>query len=125
VLHASSSALDTDWVVTLTDVHPDGYSQLLRQNILRARYREGDERPVLLEPGKIYELEIEMYPISNLFRAGHRIRVAVTSSSFPKWYPNGNTGREMDEDRPPVVAENTVYHDARRPSKVVLPVVPR
>ena len=125
VLHASSSALDTDWVVTLTDVHPDGYSQLLRQNILRARYREGDERPVLLEPGKIYELEIEMYPVSNLFRAGHRIRLAVTSSSFPKWYPNGNTGREMDQDRPPVVAENTVYHDARRPSKVVLPVVPR
>ena len=124
VLHASSSAVDTDWTVALTDVHPDGYSQTIRQNILRARYREGDEAPVLMEPGEIYEFEIEMYPVSNLFRAGHRIRLTVSSSSFPKWYPNGNTGREMDEDMPGVVAENTIYHDAERPSRVILPIIP-
>ena len=123
--YAASSAVDTDWVVALTDVHPDGYSQTLRQNILRARYREGDEAPVLMTPGEVYRFVIEMYPVSNLFRAGHRIRLTLSSSSFPKWYPNGNTGREMDEDLPVIVAENTIYHDAARPSKVVLPIVPR
>ena len=122
--YAASSAVDTDWVVALTDVHPDGYSQTLRQNILRARYREGDEAPVLMTPGEVYKFVIEMYPVSNLFKAGHRIRLTVSSSSFPKWYPNGNTGREMDEDMPVIVAENTIYHDAERPSKVILPIIP-
>jgi putative CocE/NonD family hydrolase len=122
--HASSTAVDTDWVVTLSDVRPDGYSQILRENILRARYREGDEKPVLMEPGKIYKFAIEMYPVSNLFKQGHRIRIALTSSSFPKWYPNGNTGKEIDEDMPGVVATNTIYHDAAHPSRVVLPVIP-
>ena len=65
-----------------------------------------------------------MYPISNLFKAGHRIRMTVSSSSFPKWNPNGNTGREMDEDMPVIVAENTIYHDAERPSRVILPIIP-
>lgn len=123
--YASSSAVDTDWVVTITDVHPDGYSQTLRQNILRARYREGDEKPVLMNPGEIYPFEIEMYPISNLFLEGHRIRIVLSSSSFPKWYPNGNTGKEIDEDFPGVVAKNTIYHDREHPSKAVLPVIPR
>lgn len=122
-LYASSDAVDTDWVVTITDVHANGYSQHLRQHIQRARYREGDEAPVLMEPGTIYQFVIDVYPISNLFKAGHRIRITVTSSSFPKWYPNGNTGREMDEDFPVVVATNTVYHDREHPSRVVLPVV--
>ncbi|TDI35322.1 MAG: CocE/NonD family hydrolase [Acidobacteria bacterium] len=125
VFYASSSAVDTDWVVTITDVHPDGYSQTLRQNILRARYREGDEAPVFMKPGEIYPFEIEMYPISNVFLEGHRIRIVVSSSSFPKWYPNGNTGKEMDEDFPGVVAKNSIYHDREHPSKVVLPVIPR
>ncbi len=123
--YASSSAVDTDWVVTLTDVHPDGYSQTLRQNILRARYRDGMERPTLMKPGEIYRFEIEMYPISNLFLEGHRIRVVLSSSSFPKWYPNGNTGKEMDEDFPGVVATNAIYHDREHPSKIVLPIIAR
>jgi hypothetical protein len=122
--HASSSAVDTDWVVTISDVHPNGYSQVLRQNILRARYREGDARPVLMTPGTVYPFTIEMYPISNLFKKGHRIRLALTSSSFPKWYPNGNTGKEIDEDWPVVVATNTIYHDRERPSRLVLPIIP-
>ena len=124
-LHAASSAVDTDWVVTLTAVHASGYSQLLRQMIQRARYREGDERPVLLTPGEVVPYEIELYPVSNVFLPGQRIRITVTSSSFPKWYPNGNTGKEMMEDRPGVVAENSVYRDAARPSRVILPVIPR
>jgi putative CocE/NonD family hydrolase len=111
--------------VTISDVHPDGYAQVLRQNILRARYRDGDDKPVLMQPGEIYAFTIEMYPISNLFLAGHRIRMTVTSSSFPKWYPNGNTGREIDEDMPVVVLTNTIYHDHEHPSRVLLPVIPR
>ena len=122
--YASSSAVDTDWVVAITDVHPDGYSQILRQNILRARYRDGDEQPVLMKPGEIYKFEIELYPISNLFKQGHRIRIALSSSSFPKWYPNGNTGKEIDEDVPGIVATNTIYHDQDHPSRIVLPVIP-
>jgi len=123
--YASSDAADTDWVVTLTDVHPSGYSQTLRQNILRARYRDGIEGPSLMTPGEVYRFEIEMYPISNAFQPGHRIRVVLSSSSFPKWYPNGNTGKEIDEDFPGVVATNTIYHDRDRPSKIVLPIIPR
>ena len=106
-------------------VNPDGYSQFLRQNILRARYREGNEKPVLMEPGKIYRFSIDVYPIANLFKAGHRIRLTVASSSFPKWYPNGNTGREINEDFPPVVATNQIFHDREHPSRVTLPIVPR
>jgi putative CocE/NonD family hydrolase len=124
-LFASSSAVDTDWVVTISDVHPDGYSQFLRQNILRARYREGDRKPVLMEPGKVYRFAIDMYPISNVFKAGHRIRLTVASSSFPKWYPNGNTGREINEDFPPVVATNRIFHDREYPSRIALPFIPR
>ena len=122
--YASSSALDTDWVATISDVHPDGYSQILRQNILRARYREGDTGPVLMVPGQVYRFTIELYPISNLFKKGHRIRLTMTSSSFPKWFPNGNTGREMEQDFPVVVAMNTLYHDRERPSRIILPMIP-
>ena len=122
---AASSAVDTDWVVTVSAVHESGYSQLLRQMIQRARYREGDEAPVLLTPGEIVPYTIELYPMSNVFLKGQRIRLTVTSSSFPKWYPNGNTGKEMMEDRPGLVATNTIYHDADHPSKLILPVIPR
>jgi putative CocE/NonD family hydrolase len=123
-LYASSTAVDTDWVVAISDVHPDGYSQILRQNLLRARFRDGFEKPVLMKPGQIYPFAIEMFPISNVFKKGHRIRVTVASSSFPKWYPNGNTGKEMDEETAFVVATNTVYHDAAHPSRIVLPIIP-
>jgi hypothetical protein len=123
-LFASSSAKDTDWVVTVIDVHPSGYAQHLRQVLARARYREGDEKAVLMEPGKVYRFVLGVHPFSNQFKKGHRIRLTVTSSSFPKWYPNGNTGRELEEDRPGVVAQNAVYHEERYPSRLVLPVIP-
>lgn len=124
-LYASSSAVDTDWVVTVNDVHPSGYSQHLRQALLRARYREGDEKPVLMQPGEVYLFTIELPPFSNLFKKGHRLRLTVTSSSFPKWYPNGNTGKELDEDRPGIIATNTIYRDTDHPSRLILPVIPR
>ena len=98
--------------------------ELAGQNLLRARFRDGFEKPVLMQPGQIYPFAIEMFPISNVFKKGHRIRVTVSSSSFPKWYPNGNTGREMDDETAFVVATNTIYHDAAHPSRIVLPVVP-
>ena len=123
--YASSSAVDTDWVVTLSDVHPDGYSQHLRQNLLRAKFREGFERPVLMTPGQPHRFRIEMFPIANVFKEGHRIRIAIQSSSFPKWYPNQNTGRELYEEVPGVVATNTIYHDGERPARLTLPVIPR
>ena len=124
-LFASSSAVDTDWVVTLVDVHPSGFAQHLRQTLLRARYRDGDEKPVFMEPGMIYPFTIGIHPIANVFKKGHRIRLTVTSSSFPKWYPNGNTGKEMLDDRPGVIATNTIYHDTEHPSRLILPVIPR
>ncbi len=122
---AASSAVDTDWVVTLSVVHDSGYSQLVRQMIQRARFRNGDEAPEFLEPGAVVPYTIELYPTSVLLQPGQRIRLAVTSSSFPKWYPNGNTGKEMLEDRPGVVARNTIHHAADTPSRLILPVIPR
>lgn len=123
-LYASSSADDTDFVVTLIDVHPNGYSQILRQNILRASRRESLENPTPIEPGEVYKLTIPIFPISNVFKQGHRIRLTVSSSSFPKWMPNHNKFMLDNEKAPFVVAQNTVYLDAKRASVLTLPVVP-
>ena len=125
VLYAMSSAPDTDWVVRLTDVHPDGYSRPLCDGILRARYRESFEHPRLLEPGKVYRFEVDMAATSNAFLPGHRIRVSVTSSSFPRFDRNLNTGRPVHKEAVGQVAINTVFHDEVRPSHVVLPVIQR
>ena len=123
-LHASSSAVDTDFVVTLNDVHPSGYSEIVRQGALRARHRGGPETTELLEPGELYELTIEMTPVAHTFRAGHRVRVAVASSSFPNFLPNAGTAEPAYLATRGVVADNTVYHDAAHPSALLLPVVP-
>ncbi|MBI4446569.1 MAG: CocE/NonD family hydrolase [Acidobacteria bacterium] len=122
--YASSSANDTDFVVALIDVHPNGYAQILRQNILRASCRESLEKPTPIQPGRVYKMTIPLYPISNLFKKGHRLRVTVTSSSFPKWMPNHNKFAKNNEEAPFTLAKNTLYHDAQRPSSIVLPVVP-
>jgi putative CocE/NonD family hydrolase len=123
-LYASSSADDTDFVVTLIDVHPNGYSQLLRQNVLRASRRESLEKPTAIQPGKVYKLTIPIFPIGNVFKQGHRIRLTVSSSSFPKWMPNHNKFMLDNEQAPFVVAENTIYLDAKRPSTLTLPIIP-
>jgi putative CocE/NonD family hydrolase len=130
VLWASSSALDTDFTVKLIDVHPpnadypSGFAQNLSDSILRSRYRGSREGGELLEPDKVYRLEIVMYPTSNLFSAGHRIRLDVSSSNFPRFDVNPNTGGPLGRDRRVVVAENAVYHDPEHPSHIVLPVIP-
>jgi putative CocE/NonD family hydrolase len=123
VLHAMSTAPDTDFVVRLTDVHPDGFSRLLCDGILRARYRDSGSRPGPLAPGQVYELTVDLWATANTFRKGHRIRVAVTSSSFPRFDRNLNTGGPTGAEAQGQVALNTVFHDAARPSRILLPVV--
>jgi len=125
-LWATSSATDTDFVARLVDVYPDGYAQNLTDGILRARYRNfaQDEKPSLIEPGKPYEYEINLWATSNVFKQGHRIRLDVTSSNFPRWDRNPNTGHDFGADSELVVAQQTILHDAEHPSYVVLPIVP-
>ncbi len=123
VIYGLSSAPDTDWVVRLTDVHPDGYSRLLCDGILRARYRDSFAQPELLEVGKVYRYEIDLWATSNVFLPGHRVRVSVTSSCFPRFDRNLNTGGSIHNEAAGQVAINTVMHDEMRPSHIVLPVI--
>ena len=94
VLHAKSSAVDTDWVVRLSDVYPDGRSILIVDGILRARYRDSLSEPSLIAPGRAYRYDVDLWATSNVFKAGHRLRVSVTSSNFPRWDRNLNTADE-------------------------------
>ena len=125
VLYAASSARDTDFLVRLCDVYPDGKSILLTEGIIRARYRgsvEG-ESVELLEPGEVAEYRIRLYPAANRFRHGHRVRVDVTSSSFPRFSRNLNTGEDVGTGTRMQVAHQTVLHTSRYPSRVLLPVI--
>jgi len=122
VIHGLSSAKDTDWVVRLSDVQPDGYSRPVCDGILRARYRNSLRHPELLD-GRVARCEVDLWATSNLFKKGHRIRLTVTSSCFPRWDRNMNTGGHNASEAEGVVATNTVFHDAFRPSHVLLPVL--
>lgn len=124
-LWAATSARDTDFVVKLCDVEPDGVSRILAEGVIRARFRESFEHPRLIEPGAVLDYTIDLVATSNVFIAGHRVRVAVTSSSFPRFDRNPNTGEPLGTDRPEdvVTAYQTIFHDAERPSHIVLPVV--
>lgn len=123
---AVSSASDTDFVARLVDVFPDGTAFNLTDGIIRARYRSsvGGEEPTLIEPGTAYAYEIDLWATSNVFKKGHRIRLDLTSSSFPRWDRNPNTGHDLGADAEVVVAQQTILHDAEHPSVLVLPVVP-
>ena len=123
-LWASSSARDTDFTAKLVDVHPDGFAQNLCYGIIRARFRESFEAPKLIEPGEIYKYTIELQPTSNLFKVGHRIRLDVSSSDFPNFDRNHNTGADDYEVTKLIPATQTIYHDKRHPSKVILPTIP-
>ena len=125
VLFASSDAVDTDFVAKLADVHPDGSSYNMAEGILRARYRESLSRPKPLTPGQVYRLEIDLVGTSVAFREGHRIRIHVTSSHFPQFDRNPNTGAPFGTTAEVRVAQQTIYHDAERASHVLLPVIPR
>jgi hypothetical protein len=124
-LWASSSAVDTDFTTKLVDVYPNGKAYNLVEGIVRARHRQSVAKPKLIEPGKIYEYSIKLKPTSNVFKTGHRIRVQISSSNFPKWDRNLNTGHPIGQDAEIMVAMQTIYHDKQYPSHIVLPVIPR
>jgi putative CocE/NonD family hydrolase len=124
-LYAASSARDTDFTAKLVDVHPDGKAILLNNGILRASFRDSLEKPEPIEPGQVYAYRIPIWPTSNLFKAGHRIRLEISSSNFPHYDRNPNTGRPSGLDGELVVATQTIYHSPEHPSKVVLPIMPQ
>ncbi len=124
-LWAATSAADTDFTAKLVDIYPDGYARNLTDGIIRARYRQGTDTPRPITPGEIYEYAIDLWATSNLFRAGHRIALEVSSSNFPRFDRNLNTGAALGADAAMRPAIQTVFHDAERPSRLVLPIVPR
>ncbi len=123
-LFVSSDAKDTDFTVKLVDVHPDGTAYNVDDTILRARYREGYEKEVFMREGEIYELDPTPMSTSYEFKKGHRIRVEVSSSKFPQYMRNLNTGGNNYDETESVVARNTVHHSAEHPSQITLPVRP-
>lgn len=128
-LWAASSAVDTDFTAKLVDVYPPsadwpaGFALNLADGVIRARYRHSLERPELLEPGRIYEFEIDLASTSNLFARGHRIRLDVSSSNFPRIAVNSNTGERVNFDTHIIPARNCIYHDSGHPSQLLLPVI--
>jgi putative CocE/NonD family hydrolase len=121
-LFVSSDARDTDFTVKLVDVHPDGTAWNVDDTILRARYRDGYDQEVFMEDGQVYALNPTAMSTSYEFKAGHRIRVEVSSSKFPQYMRNLNTGGNNYDETEGVVARNTVHHSAQYPSQIVLPV---
>jgi len=124
VLYVGSSARDTDFTGKLVDVAPDGAAYNLQDGVLRARYREGYDRQLWMKEGEVYELRLDLHAVGNFFAKGHRIRLEVSSSNFPRLDRNLNTGGSNYDETEWVVAKNIVYHTAQHPSHVVLPVVP-
>jgi len=130
VLWISSDCVDTDFTVKLIDVYPpnddypDGYEMILTDGIRRARYRDSWEHPEMMDPGKTYRVTVDAFPISNVFKAGHKIRIDISSSNFPKFDCNPNTGAAEGVSGSVKVARNIVFCDSVRPSHVVLPIIP-
>ncbi|CAM4196863.1 CocE/NonD family hydrolase [Paenibacillus typhae] len=124
VLYAASTGLDTDWVVTLSDVHENGDSIRLSNYIVRAKYRHGLDKPQLLVPGQVEKYDIFLQNIAHTFAAGHRIRFTVTSSSKFVAFPNTNTGNNPYEDTEAVIVQQTICHSTEHPSHILLPVIP-
>ena len=121
-LFASSSAVDTDFTAKLVDVWPDGFAQNLTEGIVRARYRSSQEKPELMNPGQIYKFTVDLWSTANVFLKGHRLRLEISSSNFPRFDRNLNTGQEAGVAGKPLPATNTVYHDTGHPSALILPI---
>jgi putative CocE/NonD family hydrolase len=130
-LWASSSAVDTDFTAKLIDVYPPsadfpgGFDLNIADGIVRARFRDSLKQEKLMKPGTVYPFIIRLYPTSNVFKKGHRIRVDISSSNFPRFDVNPNTGEPLNRHRRLIIATNTVHHDRGRPSHILLPLVPR
>ncbi len=123
-LFVKSSVVDTDFTAKLVDVAPDGFAQDLTEGILRMRYRASPEHATLMNPGQMYEISVDLWATSNVFLRGHSLRLEISSSNFPRFDRNLNTGEEIRFARILVPANNTILHDAQHPSSLVLPVMP-
>jgi hypothetical protein len=124
-LYAASSARDTDWTAKILDVHPDGFAQRLNDGIVRARYRNSMAKEIILEPGRVESYDIDAWSTCVLLGEGHRLRLEISSSAFPKFDRNLNTGGPVGKETKGIVAEQRVFHDHERPSRLLIPVVPR
>ena len=122
-LYLSSDAKDTDLTVKLIDVYPDGKAYNLDETIQRVRYREGYDKEVFMERGKVYKVELSPLATSNYFDVGHRVRIEVSSSNFPRFDRNLNTGGNNFDEKEGVVAHNQIHHSKKYPSMIVLPIV--
>lgn len=130
-LYVSSTVVDTDFTVKLVDVYPPsmdfpgGFAMNITDGMVRMSYRNGRQTRGLITPGEVYPLEIDLFPTANVFKKGHRLRVDISSSNFPRWDINPNTGEPLGKNRRKVLADNTIYHDTVRPSQITLPVIPQ
>jgi putative CocE/NonD family hydrolase len=124
-LWAASSAQDTDFTAALVDVFPDGYCHLIREGIARARFRDSDREPSLIEPGRVYDYQIDLTSTSYVMRAGHRMRLEISSSNFNRFDRNPNTGGPLGRERELQTAHQHIYHDRERASHVLLPIILR
>lgn len=123
-LYVSSSAVDTDFTGKLVDVWPNGFAQNLTEGMLRMRYRNSQEKQELANPGQTYRVTVDLWATSNVFLAGHKVRLEISSSNFPRFDRNLNTGEEPAWGTRMIKATNTIYHDQAHPSALILPIVP-
>jgi putative CocE/NonD family hydrolase len=123
VLYVSSDAKDTDFTIKLIDVYPDGTAYNLDETIQRVRYREGYDKEVLMEKGEVYKVALTPMSTSNYFKKGHRIRIEISSSNFPRFARNLNTGGNNYDEKEGVVAQNSVHYSSLYPSQIRLPLI--
>ena len=124
-LYATSDAPDTDFTAALIDVHPRGAAIIVCDGVVRARFRDSYEEPTAIEPGRVYEYIITLWETSNLFKVGHRIRLEISSSNFPRFDRNLNTGNDSATDTEMRIARQTIMHSDQYPSRLTLPLIPR
>lgn len=124
-LYAASSAPDTDFMALLLDVWPNGFAQRLCDGMVRARFRDGMDKPALIQPGEVYRYTIDCWNTAHVFQPGHRIALQISSAAFPKYDRNLNTGAPLGVTSEMAVAEQTIHHDTTYPSALILPVIPR
>ena len=129
-LFGSTNRTDTDFTAKLIDVYPPsaewpgGYDMNITDAIIRGRYRATRDHAVMLVPGTVYRFPIDPFPTANVFKKGHRIRVDISSSNFPRFDANPNTGEPLGKNRRTITADNTIHHSAMYPSHIVLPLAP-
>ena len=125
IIYVSSDCIDTDFTATLTDIEVNGKAIALCEGIVRARFRNGTDNPKMLKPNEIYEVEIDMWNTSNLFKKNHMICLEISSSNFPRYNRNLNTGGNIEKGFEMKKANQKIYHGSEYPSRLVLPIIPK